>query len=129
MRETAIDSKRGQIATEARTRTRERREWRCLSASASLRKNHFMVLVTLWQDKRHGKEAHPDLPAVVVDTTLKRLHRSFTRPVPSPPRAEFLDHLFQYPLFARNQARAKGQYLGATPIKPPARLACRGAAA
>jgi putative transposase len=30
------------------------------------------------QDKRHGKEAHPDLPAVVVDTTLKRLHRSFT---------------------------------------------------
>ena len=30
------------------------------------------------QDKRHGKEAHPDLPAVMVDTTLKRLHRSFT---------------------------------------------------
>src|SRR6266700_269847 len=30
------------------------------------------------QDKRHGKKAHPDLPAVVVDTTLKRLHRSFT---------------------------------------------------
>src|SRR5258708_2148309 len=30
------------------------------------------------QDKRHGKDAHPDLPAVVVDTTLKRLHRSFT---------------------------------------------------
>ncbi len=30
------------------------------------------------QDKRHGKEAHPDLSAVVVDTTLKRLHRSFT---------------------------------------------------
>src|SRR5205814_9403700 len=30
------------------------------------------------QDKRHGKQAHPDLPAVVVDTTLKRLHRSFT---------------------------------------------------
>ena len=30
------------------------------------------------QDKRHGKEAHPDLPAVVVDTTIKRLHRSFT---------------------------------------------------
>lgn len=29
------------------------------------------------QDKRHGKERHPDLPAVVVDTTLKRLHRSF----------------------------------------------------
>jgi putative transposase len=29
------------------------------------------------QDKRHGKAAHPDLPAVVVDTTLKRLHRSF----------------------------------------------------
>lgn len=30
------------------------------------------------QDKHHGKQAHPDLPAVVVDTTLKRLHRSFT---------------------------------------------------
>jgi putative transposase len=30
------------------------------------------------QDKQHGKQAHPDLPAVVVDTTLKRLHRSFT---------------------------------------------------
>src|SRR5260370_30308047 len=30
------------------------------------------------QDKHHGKKAHPDLPAVVVDTTLKRLHRSFT---------------------------------------------------
>jgi len=30
------------------------------------------------QDKQHGKEAHPDLPAVIVDTTLKRLHRSFT---------------------------------------------------
>lgn len=29
------------------------------------------------QDRAHGKERHPDLPAVVVDTTLKRLHRSF----------------------------------------------------
>ncbi len=29
------------------------------------------------QDKRHGAREHPDLPAVVVDTTLKRLHRSF----------------------------------------------------
>ena len=29
------------------------------------------------QDKAHGKTAHPDLPAVVVDTTLDRLHRSF----------------------------------------------------
>ncbi len=29
------------------------------------------------QDKRHGKAEHPDLPAVVVDTTLKRLHRTF----------------------------------------------------
>jgi putative transposase len=28
-------------------------------------------------DKQHGKAAHPDLPAVVVDTTLDRLHRSF----------------------------------------------------
>src|SRR5712691_11953460 len=30
------------------------------------------------QDKHHGRKEHPDLPAVVVDTTLKRLHRSFT---------------------------------------------------
>lgn len=30
------------------------------------------------QDKHHGKKEHPDLPAIVVDTTLKRLHRSFT---------------------------------------------------
>ncbi|TME61643.1 MAG: IS200/IS605 family element transposase accessory protein TnpB [Chloroflexi bacterium] len=30
------------------------------------------------QDKRHGSKEHPDLPAVVVDTVLKRLHRSFT---------------------------------------------------
>jgi putative transposase len=30
------------------------------------------------QDKRHGSKQHPDLPAVVVDTVLKRLHRSFT---------------------------------------------------
>lgn len=29
------------------------------------------------QDKCHGKAEHPDLPAVIVDTTLKRLHRSF----------------------------------------------------
>lgn len=29
------------------------------------------------QDKLHGKQRHPDLPAVVVDTTLARLHRSF----------------------------------------------------
>jgi len=29
------------------------------------------------QDRRHGAKEHPDLPAVVVDTTLKRLHRSF----------------------------------------------------
>ena len=30
------------------------------------------------QDKHHGKKEHPDLPAIIVDTTLKRLHRSFT---------------------------------------------------
>ncbi len=29
------------------------------------------------QDKKHGKAEHPDLPEVVGDTTLKRLHRSF----------------------------------------------------
>lgn len=31
------------------------------------------------QDKKHGKVQHPDLPAVVVDTTLRRLHDSFSR--------------------------------------------------
>lgn len=30
------------------------------------------------QDKLHGKKEHPDLPAVLVDTTLKRLHQSFS---------------------------------------------------
>lgn len=30
-------------------------------------------------DKLHSKAQHPDLPAVVVDTTLKRLHESFAR--------------------------------------------------
>lgn len=30
------------------------------------------------QDKHHGKKEHPELPAVIVDTVLKRLHRSFT---------------------------------------------------
>lgn len=29
------------------------------------------------QDKLHGKAQHPDIPAVLVDTTLKRLHSSF----------------------------------------------------
>jgi len=29
------------------------------------------------QDKRHGITEHPGLPAVVVDTTLKRVHQSF----------------------------------------------------
>lgn len=29
------------------------------------------------QDKRHGAKQHPDIPAVVGDTTLDRLHRSF----------------------------------------------------
>ena len=29
------------------------------------------------QDKHHGTAQHPELPAVVVDTILKRLHRSF----------------------------------------------------
>lgn len=29
------------------------------------------------QDKNHGKKQHPEIPAVVVDTTLKRLHNSF----------------------------------------------------
>jgi putative transposase len=29
------------------------------------------------QDKKHGSKEHPEIPAVVVDTTLKRLHTSF----------------------------------------------------
>jgi putative transposase len=29
------------------------------------------------QDKKHGKTQHPEIPAVVVDTTLKRLHTAF----------------------------------------------------
>ena len=28
-------------------------------------------------DKLHGTKQHPDIPAVLVDTTLKRLHRSY----------------------------------------------------
>lgn len=31
------------------------------------------------QDKRYNKDTYPDLPAVVVDTTLKRLHRALDR--------------------------------------------------
>lgn len=31
------------------------------------------------QDKKYNKETYPDLPAVVVDQTLKRLHRALTR--------------------------------------------------
>jgi len=31
------------------------------------------------QDKLHGKKQHPEIPAVVVDTVLKRLHNSFAR--------------------------------------------------
>ncbi len=46
MRETAIDSKGGKIATPAKTRTRERHEWRCLSASASLREKHDTDKIT-----------------------------------------------------------------------------------
>jgi hypothetical protein len=33
--------------------------------------NHFA------HDKLQGKEQHPDIPAVLVDTTIKRLHHSF----------------------------------------------------
>ena len=64
MREIAIDSKRGQIATEARTRTSEQHEWRCLSESASLRKNHivstlfYAVLQKIWEE-HEGREAPP----------------------------------------------------------------------
>src|SRR5260370_9224818 len=61
MRETAIDSKRGQIATEARTRTREQHEWRCLSESASLRKNVRIVSskqVSPPGDEEEGETLH-----------------------------------------------------------------------
>lgn len=52
------------------------------------------------QDKRHDKEAHPDLPAVVVDTTLKRLHRSFTNFFRSPKEG----HKIGFPRFKNAQA-------------------------
>ena len=30
------------------------------------------------QDKNHGTKEHPEIAAVLVDTTLKRLHQSFS---------------------------------------------------
>jgi putative transposase len=32
----------------------------------------------LAQDKNHGTKEHPEIAAVLVDTTLKRLHQSFS---------------------------------------------------
>jgi putative transposase len=60
----------------------------CLKASRLLYNACLEELVTHYQetgkhlhlyeqDKSHGAKEHPNLPAVVVDTTLKRLHRSF----------------------------------------------------
>ena len=37
-------------------------------------KKHLNIFA---QDKLHGKKQHPEIPAVLVDTTLKRLHQSF----------------------------------------------------
>jgi putative transposase len=50
----------------------------CLEELITYYKETGKYLHLYEQDKRHGKAQHPDLPAVVVDTTLKRLHRSFT---------------------------------------------------
>lgn len=50
----------------------------CLEELITHYKETGKHLLLYEQDKRHGKQAHPDLPAVVVDTTLKRVHRSFT---------------------------------------------------
>jgi putative transposase len=50
----------------------------CLEELITYYKETGKYLHLYEQDKRHGKKEHPDLPAVVVDTTLKRLHRSFT---------------------------------------------------
>ncbi len=50
----------------------------CLEEVITYYKETGKYLHLYEQDKHHGKVAHPDLPAVVVDTTLKRVHRSFT---------------------------------------------------
>lgn len=71
------------------TKKQEQALWSVLIASRKMYNACLEELITHYQetskhmhlyeqDKKHGKEAHPDLPAVVVDTTLKRLHRSFT---------------------------------------------------
>lgn len=71
------------------TKKQEQILWSVLVASRKMYNACLEELITHYQetgkhmhlyeqDKKHGKEAHPDLPAVVVDTTLKRLHRSFT---------------------------------------------------
>lgn len=66
----------------------ELRLWQCLRISRALYNSALEELISHYeatgkhlsffaQDKRHGSKEHPDLPAVIVDTTLKRLHGAF----------------------------------------------------
>lgn len=49
----------------------------CLTELVEHYKSTGKHLSLFSQDKLHGKKQHPEIPAVLVDTTLKRLHRSF----------------------------------------------------
>jgi len=62
--------------------------WKTLRLSRELYNSALVELVSHYkatgkhmnlfaQDKKHGSKEHPEIPAVVVDTTLKRLHVSF----------------------------------------------------
>ena len=66
----------------------EQKLWAALKATRELYNQGLQELVDHYQatgehlnlfrhDKVHGTKQHPDLPAALVDTTLKRLHRSF----------------------------------------------------
>ncbi len=68
--------------------TQEAALWKTLRLSRELYNDALAELIANYeatgkhmnlftQDKRHGSKEHPELPAVVVDTTLKRLHVSF----------------------------------------------------
>lgn len=63
--------------------------WKCLKLSRELYNSALEELIVHYretgkhmnlyaQDKKHGSEEHPEIPAVIVDTTLKRLHGSFS---------------------------------------------------
>lgn len=50
----------------------------CLEELESHYKNTGKHLNLFAQDRKHTTKEHPDIPAVLVDTTLKRLHLSFS---------------------------------------------------